>query len=102
MIPEERTYKSFNKSEYRSKDTDLRFHGERHAYAQERYRELVGHEAPIKIQDREDAWIPYLSKQLEISLQEARDLDYQARMQISQELGHHREDVVAAYLGGKG
>jgi hypothetical protein len=31
-----------------------------------------------------------------------RDSDHAARLQIAEELGHHREDVVAAYIGGRG
>ena len=30
-----------------------------------------------------------------------RDLDQQARQQISLELGHNRIDVVSAYIGGR-
>lgn len=62
------------------------FHDLRAAFASERYEEITEHRAPINggqccVMDRR--------------------LDLEARMQISQELGHGRIDVVAAYIGGR-
>lgn len=103
MIPEEISYREFRSYAYFEIDkTEVNFHAERHTYAQERYMEIVGHEAPVKCLDREESWIPYLARELGIEEHKARHIDSQARMQISKELGHHREDIVAAYLGGKG
>ena len=63
-------------------------HGLRHAYAQERYEELTGWECPtMGGADRKS-----------LSL-EQRELDRKVRLTISQELGHEREQVTAAYLG---
>ncbi len=63
-------------------------HGLRHAYAQERYKELTGWKCPA-------AGGPD-SKNLTL---EQREVDYEARLTISQELGHEREAISAAYLG---
>jgi integrase len=63
-------------------------HGLRHAYAQQRYEELTGWKAPA-------AGGP-LSKTL---TPEQRDQDREARLIISQELGHEREQITAVYLG---
>ena len=63
-------------------------HGLRHAYAQERYEELTGWQCPAT--GGPD------SKNL---TSELKELDHQARLTISQELGHEREQVTAAYLG---
>jgi integrase len=63
-------------------------HGLRHAYAQNRYLQLTGWPAPV-------AGGP-TSKQL---TPEQKQLDYTARMKISEELGHHREQITAVYLG---
>ena len=63
-------------------------HGLRHAYAQNRYEELTGWKAPA-------AGGPD-SKSL---TREQRELDREARLTISRELGHEREAVTAAYLG---
>lgn len=62
------------------------FHELRAAYACERYEQLTGHNAPVSGGQccRLD-----------------RDLDQQARQQISIELGHNRIDVVSAYIGGQ-
>lgn len=62
------------------------FHELRAAYACERYEQITQHRAPINggqccLVDR--------------------NLDREARMRISHELGHGRIDVVAAYIGGR-
>jgi Integrase/Phage integrase, N-terminal len=63
-------------------------HGLRHAYAQQRYLELTGWLCPV-------AGGP-TSKMLSRD-QKARDTA--ARLEISRELGHEREQITAAYLG---
>lgn len=63
-------------------------HGLRHAYAQGRYLELTGWLAPT-------AGGPH---QCELT-PEQRALDREARLQISEELGHGRTQVSAIYLG---
>ena len=63
-------------------------HGLRHAYAQERYEELTGWKCPV-------AGGPG-SKSL---TSEQRTLDHEARLTISQELGHERSQITTAYLG---
>ena len=62
------------------------FHELRAAYACERYEQLTGHAAPVNGGQcyRID-----------------RNLDKQARQQISLELGHNRINVVSAYIGGR-
>jgi integrase len=63
-------------------------HGLRHAYAQRRYEELTGWQAPV-------AGGPAAR-----SLSEAqRALDMGARLTISRELGHERISISAVYLG---
>jgi len=63
-------------------------HGYRHAYAQERYLELTKMQCP-----KAGGFTSYkLTK-------EQKALDYQSRMQISQELGHNREEITVQYLG---
>ncbi len=63
-------------------------HGLRHAYAQDRYEELTGWKCPATGGPDSQLLTP-----------EQRELDHQARMTISQELGHEREQITAAYLG---
>lgn len=65
-------------------------HGLRHQYAQDRYKELTGWDCPkcegIVARDMND---------------QQRQIDTMARLAISQDLGHCREDVMNNYLGGK-
>lgn len=65
-----------------------KLHGLRHAYAQQRYQELTGWAAPA-------AGGP-LSRELTT---EQKALDHEARLTISRELGHEREQITAVYLG---
>lgn len=62
------------------------FHELRAAYACERYEQITHYLAPVKRGD---------CNQL------GRNLDQEARVQISYELGHGRIDVVSAYIGGQ-
>lgn len=65
-----------------------KLHGLRHGYAQHRYEELTGWKAPA-------AGGPTTN-----SLKtEQRALDRHARITISQELGHSREEISRVYLG---
>ena len=63
-------------------------HGLRHAYAQQRYQELTGWKALAAGGPDSKSLTP-----------ERRELDQAARLTISRELGHHREQITAAYLG---
>ena len=63
-------------------------HGLRHAYAQRRYEEITGWKAP--------AVGGPSSCQLTL---EQREIDHQARLVISREMGHEREQITAVYLG---
>ncbi|WP_422404015.1 integrase domain-containing protein [Pseudomonas sp. GZD-209] len=62
------------------------FHELRAAYACERYEQIMQHLAPINGGK---------------CYQLGRQLDQEARAQISYELGHGRIDVVSAYIGGR-
>jgi len=63
-------------------------HGHRHHYAQARYKELTGWACPAQGGPR--------SKQL---TPEQKAIDREARLTISSELGHSREQVVSIYIG---
>jgi len=65
-----------------------RVHGHRHQYAQERYRQLTGWSAPAAGGPR--------SREL---TREQKMIDRAARLTISRELGHEREQVSAIYCG---
>lgn len=63
-------------------------HGLRHKYAQDRYRQLTGWSAPAAGGPR--------SRQLSVQ-QKSRDRE--ARLKISNEMGHGREQITSVYLG---
>jgi site-specific recombinase XerD len=63
-------------------------HGLRHAYAQQRFKELTGFEAPIN----GGPTMKELTREQKVK-------DYQARMLISEELGHSRVGIVKNYCG---
>lgn len=65
-----------------------RVHGHRHQYAQTRYRELTGWPAPAAGGPRSQELTPA-----------QRTIDREARLAISAELGHEREQITAVYLG---
>lgn len=65
-----------------------KMHGLRHAYAQARYRELTGWPAPA-------AGGPTARRMSD----KQRAIDQRARLTISVELGHEREQITSVYLG---
>lgn len=90
LIPTEQTWAQFREGELRDGRELLKKHGIagyhelRAAYAAERYADLTGYNAPVnggKIEDKE--------------------VDFDSRLQISNELGHGRAEVLNAYVGGK-
>jgi hypothetical protein len=90
LIPPERTYvqqrRVYERHAARAGLSGL--HGLRHAYAQARYQELTGFAPP--------ACRGPSSRQLSPA---QRQRDHQARLQVSHELGHEREQITATYLG---
>lgn len=90
LIPTEMSYKDqLNRFKAQTAFAGIdRVHGFRHAYAQARYAELTGWKAP--------AADGPTSKQLS---PEQKAIDRQARLTISRELGHEREQITAVYLG---
>ena len=90
LIPADRSYvQQLRRFEYQCDRAGIhRVHGHRHQYAQERYRELTGWSAPAAGGPR--------SKEL---TREQKLIDREARLTISRELGHEREQVTAIYCG---
>ena len=90
MIPSEKSYyqemKCFEKACERAEIKNV--HGFRHAYAQDRYKELTGRDCPKAGGEVSRKLTP-----------EEKQQDHDARMQISKELGHNREEITTRYLG---
>ena len=90
LIPRGRNYKQQMRIyERHTANAGLsRMHGLRHAYAQQRYRELTGWPAPVAGGPKNSA----LSAEQKLK-------DQQARLLVSKALGHERIQVVSIYLG---
>jgi len=90
LIPQDRQYiQQLRVYERQTANAGLsRMHGLRHTYAQTRYRELTDWDAP----NQGGPTSQQLTKAQKL-------LDQQARLQISNELGHEREQITAVYLG---
>lgn len=96
LIPAEQRYVQYRAACYQH---GIRFHRERHAYAQDRYAVLAGAACPIAAGIPHRGHHAYLAAELGISAQEARDLDHRVRSLVAAELGHGRIDVTNNYLG---
>jgi hypothetical protein len=90
LILADRTYlQQLHRFEYQCDQAGIhRVHGHGHRYTQKRYRELTGWSAPAVGGPR--------SRQL---TREQKLRDREARLTISRELGHEREQVTAIYCG---
>jgi len=90
LIPAERNYvEQLRRFEFQCANAGIhRVHGFRHQYAQTRYRELTGWAAPAAGGPRSRDLTPG-----------QKAVDREARLTISRELGHEREQITAVYLG---
>ena len=90
LIPADKSYiEQLRRFEYQCEKAGIHeVHGHRHQYAQTRYRELTGWAAPAAGGPR--------SKDLTAA---QKAIDREARLTISQELGHERENISAVYVG---
>jgi integrase len=90
LIPAHKTYaQHLHSYESQCVRAGLRkMHGLRHAYAQERFLELAGFPCPAAGGPHREALTPA-----------QRYADHDARVLISEELGHAREAITIAYLG---
>ncbi len=90
LIPAERTYIEQRRiyERHAARAGLSKLHGLRHAYAQARYHQLTGFSAPACGGPHSHALTAT-----------QREVDRQARVQVSRELGHEREQITAVYLG---
>lgn len=90
MIPPDKNYKEWLSTyEKATNRADMHgLHGLRHAFAQDRFEVLAGFKSPLAGGPSRDQLSP-----------EQKERDFEARMVVSSELGHGREEVTAVYLG---
>lgn len=74
-------------------------HGERHNYANDRYEQIAGVQSPVRVGVEHKDHIAYIAKELNISIDDAKNKDVDARKQISEELGHSRVSITNSYIG---
>ena len=101
MIPTELKWSQYqNQCNRDISKTNIRFHGERHHYATDRYENLAGVKCPVQAEVKHGtAHHQYMAEKLNISLNEARALDDNVRLKIAEELGHSRISITNNYLG---
>jgi len=102
MIPPHRSYiQQLKAYENLTQKVGLfKLHGLRHKYAQQRYFHLTGWLSPSDGGVTKDSIIQTSVETLSDERKHAwLSSDLNARLIISEELGHHREDITAVYLG---
>lgn len=100
LIPENIRFAEYQRAAYEEITAHgIGFHSERHAYANERFAELTGLKSPIKSGLKKSEWYQYAEKKLELEPEATKEVINNARMQVSNELGHGRVNVTSAYLG---
>jgi site-specific recombinase XerD len=100
MIPKGMTYVEFQRVCYEQANlAGISFHSERHYYAQERYKQITNAPSPIEAGWSRKTRILDLASYLNISEEDAKNLDHGARLQISTELGHNRVGITNVYIG---
>lgn len=104
LIDREKIYREHQRELYRE---GIRYHAGRHEYANRRYSELMQQrgietQSPV-LSDKpaDQAWSAYLAEKTGLTQSQAREIDREVRLELSRELGHHREDIVSAYIGGQ-
>lgn len=91
LIPPDKSYKqqmNTYKNAVPKAGLDGTGHGLRHNYAQLRYKELTGKESPV-----------CGGKHQKDMTKEERIIDREARLTISEEMGHGREQIISTYIG---
>ena len=105
LIPSNHSFKTWIQKYYRvirangisKKVSGASSHGNRHAYAQDRYEAITGFKAPCKFENKNE----FRVNAAKIAGKEWRKLNQDARQILKAELGHgpDRDDVVSQYLG---
>ncbi len=106
LIPDQYDFKQWRDFAYNTVKTfnnennaSYNFHANRHSYAQQKYQSLTNTLPPVKSGCTKQEQIKYIADKNNITVEQAKELDVNSRMQISEELGHHRIDITNYYLG---
>ena len=89
LIPTGKYVQQVKRFEYQCRKAGINgSHGLRHEYAQRRYRELAGFACPLADGPKREELTPAMRRK-----------DYEARLEVSRELGHGRLSIVNSYCG---
>lgn len=108
MIPSQMSYSQFQNAAYKEfSNHNFRPHSERHAFAQRSYtshlREISkvsNLRCPVEAGIKHGvAHHQHLAEKIGCSVKQAKIFDEQARLRVSEELGHHRINITNWYLG---
>ncbi|KAB2823395.1 integrase [Aliivibrio finisterrensis] len=101
LIPSDMKWSQYQSQCYREiQQTNIKFHGERHNYANDRYEKISGVKSPVRSQEKHGkSHLQYIANEKNITLADAKILDHNTRLQISNELGHERVSITNNYLG---
>ena len=97
MTPTDQTYIQFQRDMYKAVGRGM--HGERHYYAQARYEQEIGVKSPIAAGIAHKDRFDYIAKELNLTKEKAKEEDHNARLKVSNELGHGRIQITNSYLG---
>lgn len=101
MVPNHQTWAQYQNQSYREiTQTKIDgFHSERHHYANSRYESLTGVKSPVQSGVEHKKHITHIVNELGITRQKAIQVDREARITVSRELGHSRISITNNYLG---
>lgn len=101
LVPENQSWAQYQNQSYREiTQTKIDgFHSERHHYANSRYESITGVKSPVQSGVEHKKHIEHIAKELGITRQKAAQVDREARITVSRELGHSRVSITNNYLG---
>ncbi|MDG3084728.1 integrase domain-containing protein [Vibrio hannami] len=108
MIPNGQTYAQFHSQSYREFGRlSYHTHSERHSYAQQSYSNHIQQKTGVQNIlcpvaagiSHGTQHINYIAEKAGLTVENAKALDNYARIQVAEELGHHRMDITNSYLG---
>jgi len=101
LVPNHQTWAQYQNQSYREiTQTKIDgFHSERHHYANSRYESITGVKSPVQSGVEHKKHITHIVNELGITRQKAIQVDREARITVSRELGHSRISITNNYLG---
>lgn len=99
LIPHDKSWAQHQNDLYRELAGRISPHTNRHNYAYDLYFQKSGVLCPVQAQINHKKHHEYMANELNISVEDAKALDHQVRLEVAESLGHSRTDITNAYLG---